>query len=450
MAKKTKRKGKTGKQRSHFQKSPKQYQQLRQAYLQLYHQKRYQEALKTALQAHRHAPTSPAPLTDAATCAVYLEQWEKVIELSKKVLMLDSQHLNSLDGLAHAYGALSQWEACRHYGNQALMQRDQRYGRLSNPPPPPTVDKARADKGKKIIAFSLYGNHSTYNEAAVLNAEVCPRVFPDWQCRFYVDDSVSLPLIERLKALGAEVIFVDERLKRWAGTMWRFSALDDPNVGYVLFRDADSVISVREAEAVDAWLASDKAFHLMRDSGSHTEIILAGLWGAVSGALPDLSAMIDAYMQAHGDPDNRFADQYFLRENIWAVMRQSVLQHDSRFGFMDSVDFPSANVAGYAKTHIGINECRTQFHANWDNLPDKTPVYWSLYTQYDSFIDLENQQLEGEERHICTYQTFVENNRVSGHIPQRFYYGLDTGKTRIAFSTTPPQHPVMNAEPLNS
>ena len=58
-----------------------------------------------------------------------------------------------------------------------------------------------------------------------------------------------------------------------------FSQINDPEAEYVIFRDADSVVSHREAEAVAEWIESGRLFHTMRDSGSHTALILAGMWG---------------------------------------------------------------------------------------------------------------------------------------------------------------------------
>ena len=64
-----------------------------------------------------------------------------------------------------------------------------------------------------------------------------------------------------------------------SGLMWRFLVLDDHEVDRFLIRDADSLISKREVAAIEAWQQSDKRFHLMRDYFSHTELLLAGMWG---------------------------------------------------------------------------------------------------------------------------------------------------------------------------
>jgi len=57
---------------------------------------------------------------------------------------------------------------------------------------------------------------------------------------------------------------------------WRFLPLMDPTVDRMLPRDSDSLITVREVEAVREWLTDSNAtFHLMRDHWGHcsTEIL---------------------------------------------------------------------------------------------------------------------------------------------------------------------------------
>ena len=60
--------------------------------------------------------------------------------------------------------------------------------------------------------------------------------------------------------------------------MYFFSG--DPTVETFVVRDLDSLISQREADAVDEWLRSSKRFHVMRDAPQHKALFLGGLWGA--------------------------------------------------------------------------------------------------------------------------------------------------------------------------
>ena len=46
-----------------------------------------------------------------------------------------------------------------------------------------------------------------------------------------------------------------------------------------MFRDLDSLPSLREDAAVQEWLDSKYAVHVMRDHPKHTMVMLAGMWG---------------------------------------------------------------------------------------------------------------------------------------------------------------------------
>lgn len=405
---------------------------------QYYAQGNYQEAIKSALSAHRLVPQNPKPLSDAATCAIYLEQWDKAIELSEKVLARDNNNINALDVLSHAYGYLGNTEATNQYGSKALRLRDNPFAEFAakQPSSTPNVDTQRLDNGKKIIAFSLYGDSSAYNEPAVMNAELQARIYPDWQCRFYVDNSVPSTTIERLKAYSAEVIVVNETQRQLPGTMWRFFALDDVTVGRVIFRDADAVISEREAVAVKEWEASNQPFHLIRDGGSHTELILAGLWGAVAGAVDNISVKMYNYVTQKADKlDRRFADQYFLRECIWSTVRENALTHSNLFDFMNAQPLPPISTQDYTHDHIGCDEGGSNMTINSEQ-PNDTVLYWNLYTRLSAYISLNGKQEKlSEERYICSYPAVQTNGKINAKIPRRYAHGFDKGLTQVTLST---------------
>lgn len=123
------------------------------------------------------------------------------------------------------------------------------------------------------------------------------------------------------------------------GAAWRF-----------LIRDADSIVNSREQSAVTARLASDRAFHVMRDNWSHTELVLAGMWGGVGGILPPGTGPLENFTGE--GPLNRRADQWFLRDRVWPTIRQSVLTHDRHYRVLDAVDFPEgSDLPG--RRHVG-------------------------------------------------------------------------------------------------
>ena len=129
------------------------------------------------------------------------------------------------------------------------------------------------------ISFCLYGGNPKYLIGALRNAELAPLVYPGWQSVFYVAPDVSNEVIEKLR-VTSEVIIVDDPI--WVGYtkgMWRFFSIDD----YVIYRDCDSRLNEREADAVREWINSGADIHIMHDHPNHTKSILAGMFGLRGG-----------------------------------------------------------------------------------------------------------------------------------------------------------------------
>ena len=204
--------------------------------------------------------------------------------------------------------------------------------------------------------------------------------------------------------------------------MWRLLALDDPQAHRILFRDADSVISLREAHAVDQWLTSGKRFHMMRDWGAYTDLILAGLWGVVAGSLPPLEQLMQRFLS--GPIESAYsADQDFLRQYVWPYARASLMQHDSVFGFMDAVPFPDKDRPP-AGCHVGCGD-RGAFFGKKSDLPNGSEVVWKLY--------LIEKGDDGQPREalVCAYPGMVKDGVVTGHIPMRYVQRLKQGTALV-------------------
>lgn len=182
----------------------------------------------------------------------------------------------------------------------------------------------------KVVAFSLFGVEPGYCECAVLNAQAMPSVYAGWQMWVFHDETVPAGVLQRLGAAGARLVDVNASgLSHWPGTFWRFAAVHIAQAGYVLFRDADSIVSPREAELVREWLESGRPFHVVRDWFSHTDLMLAGLWGAWAPLLAGMRAWVDAYLKQTPDLHPTHGDQAFLAHTVWPRVRDFALVHDS-------------------------------------------------------------------------------------------------------------------------
>lgn len=275
-----------------------------------------------------------------------------------------------LDGLAEVCGWLGRTDELRQYGSRSLREADERHRhgeRWSLPATPPAFN-ARAPE-RNIIAYSLFGAQPRYCESAVMNARIAHELFPAWTCRFYLDSSVPAHVRARLRAAGAQVVEMDNHPYRdIPATLWRFLVMDDPQVDRFLVRDADALLSEREVPAVEAWLTSGRFFHHIRDYFTHTELLLAGLWGGCTGVLPPIAPKMRAYTTTYRGAA-RFTDQAFLREVLWPTVRESILNHDELFGFHDAAPLPAHAPLRWESSdfHIGSN-------AAYRSIGGKTPA----------------------------------------------------------------------------
>lgn len=185
----------------------------------------------------------------------------------------------------------------------------------------------------KIVSYSLWGNDPKYTVGALRNAQMCREYYPDWIARFYVGKSVPSDIVSSLKAIeNTEVVLMEEE-GDWTGMFWRFTAADSNDV--VVSRDTDCRPSWREVKAVEAWLNSDKDFHIMRDHPYHGTEILGGMWGARNGILLGINQKISEYSKGNFWQ----VDQNFLRSVVYPLVCDRAMVHDEIF---ERKAFPTA------------------------------------------------------------------------------------------------------------
>jgi protein O-GlcNAc transferase len=180
----------------------------------------------------------------------------------------------------------------------------------------------------KLISFSLWGADPKYVRGAIRNAALAATVYPGWTCRFYCARSVPADAIAALAAFAHVTVVRREEQGDWRAMFWRFEAAAETGAEAILFRDTDSRLNSRERAAVDAWLASDAAAHVMRDHPDHNVPILGGMWGVRGGVLPDIATLIGG--SEHGDYWQ--VDQEFLAAKVAPRRRPAWIGHDEYFG----------------------------------------------------------------------------------------------------------------------
>ncbi len=76
---------------------------------------------------------------------------------------------------------------------------------------------------------------------------------------------------------------------------------------------------------MEEWIESKYPIHILRDHVNHCIVMNGGMWGGVKGSLPDLKQRIEAWPSR----DEYMADLHFLEEQIWPLIKNSQIAHDS-------------------------------------------------------------------------------------------------------------------------
>lgn len=211
---------------------------------------------------------------------------------------------------------------------------------------------------KKIISFSLWGSNPKYTYGAIENARLAKTIYPGWIARFYCGTDVHPSIISALKDEEAEVIIVNEANDN-RGMFWRFYAASDKDCSLVIFRDTDSRLTIREAEAVEQWVQSSRSGHIMRDHPYHDMPIMGGMWGCRGDIFPDMYDLIREFSAI----DKKNQDQLFLQKKIYPILiEKGVYVHDDFFCYEKNArPFPSPRMNYHFVGEI-INESNEREH----------------------------------------------------------------------------------------
>jgi hypothetical protein len=177
---------------------------------------------------------------------------------------------------------------------------------------------------QKVVSVSLFGSSRKYLAGSEKLAMSVNRNLPGWNMVFFLGDSVSQKYRTRLVEHGAKIVSVSEK-EDLTATAWRFRLDQLGAPTWVIFRDADSVVTKREASAVTEWIESDYKAHIIRDHPFHSSSILAGLWGIKPEAFTWFQRAVEDYSF-----DNSYgSDQNFLNAHVYPRILDSTMVHAS-------------------------------------------------------------------------------------------------------------------------
>lgn len=320
--------------------------------------KRVNEGIATLQEGLAHYPDNASMHENLAVFFIAVGDMQRAILQCERALAAGSTSANVDDCLADAYNRIGRTDLAVAAGRRALEAKDRQFAGgpivaqvpAGLPPPFNPLNPAG-----NVIAYCLWGNDKRYQVPLLESVQIQPHLFPGWTMRLYHDATVDAGFLQTLAARGVQMrpMALPPGVPVHRKLLWRFDVVADPTVQRFLIRDADSLLTIKERVAVDAWLASYYHFHAMRDWYTHTDLLLAGMWGGVGNILPGPDTLMRHYTAWRVENDH--VDQDVLSEAVWPTIRRSVLIHDSVFtGALGSVPFPpfGALPQGF---HIGQN-----------------------------------------------------------------------------------------------
>lgn len=179
----------------------------------------------------------------------------------------------------------------------------------------------------RAFSFCLYGPQSAkYHGGMLENLKIVQQHFPEWAVYIYLgSDTTSLFTSKLLR-------YPQVRLRHIGATgpilmMYRFLAIDEPDVDIMIVRDADSRVHVRDRWAIQEFMSSEKRAHAVRDHPYHFTPILGGLWGLKRGLIPSMGELVAPHLHkqwSHGK------DQHFLADYVYSALKSDLLVHTSQ------------------------------------------------------------------------------------------------------------------------
>lgn len=167
---------------------------------------------------------------------------------------------------------------------------------------------------------------------ALKNVELAKQLFPDYLCYFFTDNTVPQAYLDLLSK-NENTKIINMSASSIPPLMWRFTAIDLPEVEVMLSRDADSRLNKREKITVDAWLSEHTDFMIIKDHPYfHTNVkMFGGMWAMKKVKNFNIQQHINQWIKRtkHTDITSYGIDQFFLDEVVYPLSLNSLSYYDN-------------------------------------------------------------------------------------------------------------------------
>ena len=177
---------------------------------------------------------------------------------------------------------------------------------------------------RKYISYSLYGKDTYYVRGAIENIRNNGVLLPDWTNIIYISTKMRYEFEYLFLKLPCKLIEV-QAIENNTSMLWRYFATNLNDADFIIFRDCDSLITLREKCMIEEWVDKEKALHIIRDHPMHTTSIMGGLCGVKKDKVHNLyeSFVKSKFVDLYG------MDQWFIHKELYKKYKNDALIHDS-------------------------------------------------------------------------------------------------------------------------
>lgn len=200
------------------------------------------------------------------------------------------------------------------------------------------------------ISYSIFGYNNQYENCFPersyirglgINLRMAEVIFPGWRVHVSVDQNTfnspyklyfeQLSNDKKIRLSVFPAAALCEMMLRRLHPCFALKASGDVKYERVLCRDADSLLTYRERQAVAYWEQGTKMAHAITDSISHTVALMGGMIGFQAGPLMDrigVRSFADMMQLSGGiDFNRKGADQTFLNTYVLPKVADSITEH---------------------------------------------------------------------------------------------------------------------------
>jgi hypothetical protein len=191
--------------------------------------------------------------------------------------------------------------------------------------------------GNRLITYSLFNagaerfEMDSYIRGFYWNARMNNLIYPDWRTHIEVDrwvyDNYRIMFDWLVEKNWLSLHINDYTPPLCEGMLWRLKPLFTMDITAIMCRDADSITTYKEAQAIQEWFESEYSFHAINDNPAHGGL----MGGMVAFKTAELKAIMrwDSFegMIFGQDLSKRGSDQDFLNSFVLPKIKDKLLLH---------------------------------------------------------------------------------------------------------------------------